>query len=200
MLTMKRLVASPAAQRGTSLIEVLVTVVILSFGLLGIAVFQAKANLGSIESYQRAQAVILLEDMQARMRANPTKSTEYVTAGTTTLGTGDADTDCDGEAAGSARDRCEWSRALRGTSETTKDSKNAGAMEGARGCIEELEKTDPTDKICDTGMYRVTVAWQGLHETKEPLVTCGATKYGKSTLRRAISITVAIGVPECAST
>ena len=197
---MNRLVAFPAAQRGTSLIEVLVTVVILSFGLLGIAVFQAKANVGSIESYQRAQAVILLEDMQARLRANPTKATDYVTTGTTWLGTDDVSTNCAIAAAGSARDRCEWSMALRGAAEKTTDSKFVGAMEGARGCIEELEKTDPTDAKCDTGMYRVTVAWQGLHETKAPLVTCANTKYGAVTLRRAISITVAIGVPGCTST
>ena len=56
-------------ERGLTLIEVLVTLVILVFGLLGIAAFQAKAQVGSIEAYQRAQAVVLLQDMRARSEA-----------------------------------------------------------------------------------------------------------------------------------
>ena len=75
------------AQSGVSLVEVLVTVVLLAFGLLGIAAFQAKAQVGSLEAYQRAQAVVLLEDMQARISGNPQFAAEYVT--TTPLGTGD---------------------------------------------------------------------------------------------------------------
>ena len=47
-------------QRGVSLIEVLITMVVVAFGLLGLAAFQAKAQVGSIESYQRAQAAVLL--------------------------------------------------------------------------------------------------------------------------------------------
>ena len=54
-------------QRGTSLLEVLITMVLVAFGLLGIAAFQAKAQIGSIEAYQRAQAVLMLEDLQSRI-------------------------------------------------------------------------------------------------------------------------------------
>ena len=57
---------NPCSERGVTLVEVLVTVVILAFGLLGIAAFQAKAQVGSIEAYQRAQAVVLLQDMRKR--------------------------------------------------------------------------------------------------------------------------------------
>jgi type IV pilus assembly protein PilV len=60
---MRNLPFSPSRQRGTSLVEVLVTVIVLAFGLLGIAALQAKAQVGNLEAYQRAQAVVLLQDM-----------------------------------------------------------------------------------------------------------------------------------------
>ena len=47
-------------QRGTSLVEVLVTLVILAFGLLGVAGLQAKMSLAQMESYQRSQALMAL--------------------------------------------------------------------------------------------------------------------------------------------
>jgi len=46
-------------QRGASLIEVLVAVLILSLGLLGMAALQSRAVKGNISSGQRAQAVML---------------------------------------------------------------------------------------------------------------------------------------------
>ena len=70
----------PPRQRGTSLLEVMITLVLVAFGLLGIAAFQAKAQVGSIEAYQRAQAVLLLEDMQSRISGNSAQAEAYVTA------------------------------------------------------------------------------------------------------------------------
>ena len=55
---------------GTTMSEVLGTLVILAFGPLGVAALQGKMQLGTTESYQRAQAVVLLEDMGARVTAN----------------------------------------------------------------------------------------------------------------------------------
>ena len=55
--------ATPHSQRGTSLVEVLVTMVILAIGLLALAGLQARLHVLQIESYQRAQALILLQDM-----------------------------------------------------------------------------------------------------------------------------------------
>jgi type IV pilus assembly protein PilV len=58
--------------RGFTLIEVLVTLVILTFGLLGIAGLMAKGQRVSFEAYQRQQAVALATDMAERIRANHT--------------------------------------------------------------------------------------------------------------------------------
>jgi type IV pilus modification protein PilV len=69
----------PRAQAGTSLIEVLVTIVILAIGLLGLAGLQSRLQVSEMESYQRAQALVLLNDMVGRIEANRTNAASYVT-------------------------------------------------------------------------------------------------------------------------
>jgi len=177
-------------QHGISMIEVLVTMVILAFGLLGIAVFQSKANLGSVESYQRAQAVILLDDMTARLQANPANSGSYVVA---EVGTGDTQpADCTTVAIGAARDLCEWSRTLKGAAETDSSNNKVGAMIGARGCISQVQAPNPADGVCLPGIYQVSVVWQGLHATQAPTLTCGQNKFGADNYRRLIAAQVMI--------
>lgn len=186
---------APQRQHGTTLLEVLITMVILAFGLLGIAAFQSKAQLGSIEAYQRAQAVVLLEDLQARISNNAVAAQAYVTS--TPLGTPDTTSaNCATLAAGSARDRCEWSTALKGAAEL-KASAGVGAMTGARGCVTELQAPNPASGVCQPGLYLLTVAWQGLHPTKAPALACGKDQYGADTNRRAIAVRVAVGLPDC---
>ena len=57
-------------QRGASLIEVLVTLVIVAFGLLGIVGMQARLQVSEMEAYQRSQALLLLNDMANRIAIN----------------------------------------------------------------------------------------------------------------------------------
>lgn len=57
-------------QKGFTLIEMLVAVVILSIGLLGLAGLQARSLQFNSSSAQRSQATILAYDMIDRMRAN----------------------------------------------------------------------------------------------------------------------------------
>lgn len=184
-------------QHGISLIEVLITLVILAFGLLGIAVFQSKANLGSVESYQRAQAVILLDDMTYRMQGNTANSAAYMVA---ELGTGDTQpADCSAVAVGAARDLCEWSNALKGAAETDNTSnKNIGAMIGARGCITQVRAANTVGGACIPAIYQVAVAWQGLHATQSPNIACGQNKFGADdSYRRLISAQVMIPLLDC---
>ena len=183
-------------QRGVSLIEVLITMVVVAFGLLGLAAFQAKAQVGSIESYQRAQASVLLQDMQSRLVGNSADAASYVT--TDPLGTGaPSGEDCTAQPAGSARDKCEWSAALQGAAEQ-RDGRNTGAMQDARGCVEQLQASDESAGVCRPAVYLVTVAWQGLHATRAPAQACGEGLYGDDdTNRRAMSVRVAVGLPNC---
>ena len=184
----------PLRQRGVSLVEVLVTMVVLAFGLLGLAAFQSKAQIGSIESYQRAQAAVLLQDMQSRLAGNGADADNYVTDAP--LGTGGPDLDCSGEAAGSARDKCEWSAALKGAAEQ-RSGVSGGAMEGARGCIARVREKNEAAGVCTPAVYLVSVAWQGRHETRAPAQSCGKGAYGTDTNRRVISARVAVGLPSC---
>ena len=56
--------------RGFSLIEVLVSIVVLSVGLLGVAALQVGGLRVSQSSFYRAQAAQLATDMADRLRAN----------------------------------------------------------------------------------------------------------------------------------
>ena len=184
------------ASAGLSLVEVLVTVVVMAFGLLGIAALQSRIQVGSMEAYQRAQAVVVLDDMRARMIGNPANAANYVTAAP--VGTNDAQpADCGSLPIGGARDLCEWSQELKGEAEQNGASGAVGAMIGARGCVEQLQAPNPSAGVCQPGIYRLSVAWQGLHPTRASSLPCAADMYGPDSNRRVISVQLAVGLPDC---
>ncbi len=77
---------SPPAkhQHGVSLIEVLIAIVVIAFGLLGIAGLQTTALANNYLAYQSTQAVMLAESMVDKMRANTEGIENYLlTPGTT---------------------------------------------------------------------------------------------------------------------
>lgn len=61
---------SSASQAGTTLIEVLITVVLVSIGLLGLAGLQLTTVQNTNSSGERFAATILAQDVLERMRAN----------------------------------------------------------------------------------------------------------------------------------
>lgn len=67
--------------RGVSLIEVLVSVVVLSIGLLGVAAMQSIALRGGQSSFESSQAVIQTSAILEAMRANRINAANYNTAG-----------------------------------------------------------------------------------------------------------------------
>ena len=198
------------SQRGFTLLEVLITLIILAIGMLGLANLQSKIHVTEVESYQRAHAVLLLQDMTDRINSNRHEDALALYAGANELGTL-TDEDCDGATlAGiaatngkrlAATDRCQWSSALLGASEQRAGGGASGGMIDARGCIEEIQAPDDTAGVCTPGIYRVTVAWQGLHKTVSPVLDCGRDRYGPGAeddmQRRAISTRISIGVPRC---
>jgi len=185
-----------ARHRGTSLVEVLVTLVILAFGLLGVAGLQTKMSLAEMESYQRSQALLALADMTERMSANTAQTTSYLNAGT--IGTGDAQpTDCTGIATGPNRDLCEWSNSLKGASEQ-KSAANVGGMVRAVGCISQIQAYNPALGVCSAGIYQVSVAWQGMSPTATPALACGQGTFGANeAYRRVIAAAVTVGTKSC---
>lgn len=172
---------SAAVQRGVTLIEILVTIVILAFGLIGLVGMQTKVQASQAESYQRAQAVLLVQDMANRLSANRVNAAAYVTA--TPLGTGDSQPASCSTLTGAAKDLCEWSHEIQGSSEQ-QASTNVGAMVNARGCVDQVG-TNPS-------VYRVTLVWQSLSDLTAPSLPCGQGKYPRETLRRAIASFVTV--------
>jgi type IV pilus assembly protein PilV len=173
-----------AGARGATLIEVLITLVILTIGLLGVAALQARMQLAQTESYHRSHAVLLLQDMVDRVNANRNNALSYVTPAA--LGAGNAIQDCN-ELSGAALDLCEWNNELLGTAETTASGQQAGGMIDARGCIANVVASMPREFV-------VTVTWQGLVPTAAPSFTaCGEGLYGDERMRRALVARVTIG-------
>ena len=84
----KPIIRAPLRASGFSLLEVLVAMFITVIGLLGMAGLQSVAGRANLESYQRAQALILLEDMVDRINANRKSASSYITASGSYLGTG----------------------------------------------------------------------------------------------------------------
>src|SRR5205823_1611396 len=96
-------------EHGVSLLEALITIFVLAFGILGLANLHAKMQTVEVESYARSQALVLLDDMAARLSAHRGVAATYVTTSPTSspVGTGDGITDCSSTTAGSvAQDLC----------------------------------------------------------------------------------------------
>jgi type IV pilus assembly protein PilV len=151
-------------ERGATMIEILITIVILVIGLLGLAGVQSRLQSSEVESYQRTQALILLNDMASRINTNRNNAASYVT--TSPLGAGMT---CPTTTTTIQQiDSGEWCSALQGAAETSGSSK-IGAMIGGRGCVESL----------GSGEYMITVAWQGFTPLIAPpaSVACGKDQY-----------------------
>jgi type IV pilus assembly protein PilV len=168
-------------QGGVGLLEVLITLLLLSIGLLGMASLQARAQQAEMESYQRAQALILLEDMANRMNANRTWRNCYL--GDVGQGSSSYVVGCNVR---SDADLQAWENLLDGAAESLAGNQ-IGAMIGARGCIEALDASG--------NHFEISVAWQGLAPTASSANTCGQGQYGTDdALRRVVSRTVRFAV------
>jgi type IV pilus assembly protein PilV len=154
-----------AAQAGASMIEVLVTMVIIAFGLLGMAGLQARMQVSEMESYQRSQALLLLNDMANRIAVNRNSAALYVT-GTAALGSGMTCPTANTTTV--QQDLRQWCEALQGAAELSSSDSKVGAMIGGRGCVENA-----------SGDYLVTVVWQGFTPISAPpaSVACGLNAF-----------------------
>ena len=201
-------------ENGFSLIEVLVAITIVMVGLLGLAGMQARAQVAEFESYQRAQALVLLYDMMDRVNNNRTTASCFAITTDTTAGSpyfGDpAAAVTPACAAGTTADNAlavasmtAWDNLLQGTAERKgAAATNVGAMVGARGCISYNAATEYLNAttgaaVGGTGEYTIAVSWQGMADTFAPVKACGAGLYGSTaandTKRRTVWATMRIG-------
>lgn len=189
---MKRNIKNRPAQQGSSMIEVLVTLVILMVGLLGLVGLMLQSQRSQMESYQRVQALVVMQDMVNRINTNRKAAACYVVTtaadGTPFLGTNStvAPACTVGTAEQNAqaiRDMTEWNILLLGSAEKSGAS-DVGAMLGARGCV----------SLVSAGLYQVSVVWQGNGKTLAPNanVACGKDLFGDEALRRSVTVPVQI--------
>lgn len=193
------------AQRGSSLIEVLVTLVILMVGLLGLVGLMVQSQRSQMESYQRVQALVVLQDMVNRINTNRKAAACYAIAtatGDTPLGTGYAGTPSDCTVADTTpeqkvqakRDLLEWNSLLNGSAEKSSGN-DVGAMLGARGCVTVVDAVPLAPLVSPNKLYDVVVSvvWQGNGKTVAPTaVSCGANLYGDDAQRRAVTVPMRI--------
>jgi Tfp pilus assembly protein PilV len=57
-------------ERGVVMLEALITIIILAFGILGLAPLMAAMQTAEVESCARSQALVLLDDMAERLSAH----------------------------------------------------------------------------------------------------------------------------------
>lgn len=164
------------AKGGFSLLEVILTMAILAVGLLGLAGLQARALNAEADSFSRAQAMMLANELADRMLSNLAEVTTSTSAATgynqqdassvkTVFGTGynnDCITVanntaalqascCAAKASMAARDLCEWDLAIKGIGEAIGSTK-VGAMTSARACV---------FNTGTAGVFQIDVVWQG---------------------------------------
>lgn len=149
------------AQRGFTLIEVLITVFVAGVGLLAVAGLQAMSKKFNYDAIQRTAAGTLAQAMVERMRGNPGELEAYLTldAAASTAGTS-----CTGAEAActppqlAAHDLYTWGRLLAGD-EVQVDGQSVGGLVEPTGCI----SADTTP-----GLYVVAIAWRGLTGIEAP--------------------------------
>ena len=181
-------------EAGFSMLEVLVSILIMVVGMLGFIGLQARAQVAEAEAYSRGQALILVQDMVDRLNTNRKAAACYIittsaATGSPALGTGYGGAPACTAAVGTTATRAiatqdlqQWNNALLGTMETI-GGNPVGSIIGARGCI----TYDVT-----TMQYRIAVAWQGLVPTVAPSGACGLNQYGSDAQRREVSATLLI--------
>ena len=172
---------------GFAMTEAMVTIVIVAFGLLGIAGLVSRSFTTEVEGTQRTQAMMLLQDMATRLEANRGKAKSYVS--------GDTGVTCDSTVADplAKGDRCDWAQLLAGANEKI-DTQNAAVLVAAIGCVYELDAFDR--------LYAITVTWQGMTAGPEPLTAfapnaCGRDAFAAQKIpenqRRVMTLPVRLG-------
>jgi type IV pilus assembly protein PilV len=164
-------------QRGFTLLEVLITFVIVMLGLLGLAGLQARTQKAQLEVYSREQALVLLSDMVDRLNTNRAVGSCYAltnASGSPSLGTGSsALPSCIGAGSPTQRatanaDLAELDAMFKGAAEALSGAQ-IGSIAGARGCITSANNADSSIT------YTLAVAWQGNSGTVTVAAPAGAT-------------------------
>ena len=184
-------------QRGAVLIESLVAMLIVAFGLLGFIGLQARTAVSSLEGYQRAQALLLVNDMAQRMMTNRTGTQGGHYLRTDIGSTATCLRPLPGAAAPAPgfsqaafdtahADVCAWADLIRGAAERDASGDAVATLSNARGCITATGAT---------GEYLVALVWLGRQASGSTALDCGrgdTTAFPSESRRRGVSLLVRI--------
>jgi len=176
-------------QHGFSLIEVLVTTIILSLGVLGIMSLNALSKRSSYESVQRSSASQLSYGLLEHMRANSGSLAIYLAA--SDLGSGSQGTEpapaCDDPALPcttaqiATHNLWDWEQTLDGNLELS-GAVGVGGLVTPTACI-----TGPAGGV--PGVYTVSIAWLGgVQITSLGANNCGTGSYGPGNIYRRMVV------------
>ncbi|MBB1269241.1 type IV pilus modification protein PilV [Shewanella sp. SR44-3] len=149
--------------KGFSLIEVLVSLVILLIGLIGIFNLHIVAKQGSFESFQQTQATYYIHTIISRMRLNNSELSNY--AGTYTGSSVSSAKSCDvaigvvdlcTTAETRAWDLYQWVRSFEGVNEKSASGVNIGGLDSVTACI----RVDGVSVL-------VVISWRGVRVTSD---------------------------------
>ena len=165
---------------GFTIVEVLVSIIIFSIGLIGVARLQVVAKQNNFDAVQRVAAASIAQDILSRMRSNHTVLNTYVSnSGNTTIGRTSITTEptptcvTSGNACTenqlALHDLWDVEQALDGAAEQDSNGNSLGGLTTPTMCI-----TGPASG--DSGVYTVAIAWRGKAELTNPSTsTCGET-------------------------
>lgn len=150
----------PGTHHGFSMLEVLITLFILSVGLLGLAAMQAEGLKTSSGSLLRSKAVVAMADITDRMRANVAGFNNYsLTLG----GTISSPPDCAAIQCSATQmaqfDMAQWLQTLQAA---------GSGLPGAQAAIIALPAVPPA---VGPGRFAFTVSWTDRQERNEAVAT-----------------------------
>tara|TARA_B100000787_G_scaffold165537_1_gene149584 strand:+ start:1453 stop:2364 length:912 start_codon:yes stop_codon:yes gene_type:complete len=174
--------------KGFTLIEVLVSLLVFTIGLLGYFTLQNYATSAQMEASNRVKATQLVEYMVEQIKIYPDIA-DQCSVNNKVFGTGYAlaTNEC-----GSYTTRWNaivaWNSLLVGSEEKNADDNSIGGVTNGRGCIEYTAEVD-TNTYYQPAKYTVHVAWQGF--TGDAPVqspnSCGYGEFGGNVYQRVVS-------------
>lgn len=159
-------------QNGATLIEVLVTVIVLAIGLLGLARLQASGTKFNHAAYLRSQATNLAYDMADRMRANLGGNYTTVRTDVFTSATGPECSQVLG-AVTAARDVNQWKHCL----ETTLPLGRGAVTRLAAGGSNYVDACGTSyPPAADRDLFIIEVTWDNSRLQNEAAAACVVIK------------------------
>lgn len=163
-------------QNGVSLVEVLITTLVFSVGILGISGLGAFAKRATYDTVQRSTAVELAYALFEEMRANKRAIATFTGAAVLGRGSRGAEPAPDCSAPGAncnaqefaAHGLWAWEQMLDSGMEVSADGTSGGGLVTPTACI-----VGPPGS--GAGVYTVTIVWRGVQELTDPAINaCGA--------------------------